>query len=126
MIAIKTSCICCENATKPENHEQCASVALMLMKNDKGEPFFNLEKAKAHCGCFASDTKTHVAIVNQLREQKVEKSASFELKPLETKNGLSVKVPKEQKSILTDFDDIEEDQAEDESEVEESEDEIKA
>lgn len=117
-------CICCENSAKPEDHERCASVALMLLRNTKGEPFFDIEKAKTNCICFSKNPKLHMAIVNQLREQCVEKSASFELKPIKSENGLTVRVPRPKdalKSILDDSDGTTTDSEEDESEFSQEE-----
>lgn len=120
---VRHPCICCENVNRPEDHEKCTSVALMLLHNDKGETFFDIEKAKKNCSCFAENPKLHMAIVNQLKEQRVEKSASFELKPLKSENGLTVRVPRQKdapKSILDDFDGTTIDPEEDISEYEEN------
>lgn len=82
----------------------------MLIKNKDGEPFFDLEAAKRNCGCFNANPQLHLLIVNQLREQNIETSAKFELKPLKTTNGLNTQVTRPKgapKSILDDFDEVE-------------------
>ncbi|MBI5698557.1 MAG: hypothetical protein HZC29_08810 [Thaumarchaeota archaeon] len=120
------SCICCEKADRPEKHVNCTSIQLMLLKNQKDEPFFSLESAKRNCVCFANDEPLHITIVEQLRKQNHQPTAKIEFKPLPSQNGLKTQIPKSEygrpiNRTMSDFDEVKEDVEEDLSEVEDLE-----